>query len=410
MAQSRWMDLVRVLSFLGMYYILLQDAVHVLASSEVAARLPAGEIMDPRSLAGLAEKWNLTENGVIFEGMEFRLDYIVSDFILDTMIEATAYTAPDCKDGGVQIPPDDMTYSVFYDSTLPGTGDFERDIWVEVRVNPNNTDSLVYKDVYNEQGQKFAEVEFCIRMGLYTSTATPIEVNYLESIVGFKANLTSGFQIDNIAVAPKEKIVNTAVQEYEVQAYLCDEANEILTGPSLTDARTQGEIIRVCVTPNEFAREQGVYMRAIEEYTWFRDYGGPLGLVTQFAVVDSQEADNFLTVLNCAPGSVVCSLESLLFANMYITQGEVAGSGTALLQIGNDSGGVAQRRGLEGSFTDRELQEAREVPPSQFDIEFEIRMGEEFQGIIKTGSSPTSSLIVSALAIGTITVLNLIVS
>ena len=61
---------------------------------------------EQRELATLQEKWFLDDDGVDFGGLEFTLNYITSDFVVDGMMEAVVYTT-DCKEGGVTIPSSD---------------------------------------------------------------------------------------------------------------------------------------------------------------------------------------------------------------------------------------------------------------------------------------------------------------
>ena len=361
-----------------------------------------------RELAGLAQKWNLTSNGVTFDALNFQLDYIVSDFIIDSMIDAEAYTT-ECKEGGQTIPENNMNFTLITDDTPPGAGDFERSISINVTVNPSNLEnSVVFNYTYDENGKKSAEVKFCMRFSLYTNGATPIEVNYLETIVGFTADLSSGFTIDGIAVEPKEVEEVTATQKYSVDAYKCNKFDDTLSSTALSLAMTQGEVIRVCVTPNQDAREQGLYMNAIEDFTFERDYGGPIGLITQIAIENKQEASNYMTALFCTPGSLICAFETVLMADFFISPGLTYGSGTAILQFG-DSPTKWQRRNEEKQSPYRSLQEDDgEDTKSSFELDFDLIQGEKFNGILKTTSGKDSNAPSSFVAIATVIALNLL--
>jgi len=376
------MSFIQLSVIVVLYYIHFLNVGHILA-------LPESKLSDfnfnSRELASLAAKWNLTSNGGDLDIMTFRLDYIVSDFILDNMMTATAYTT-ECKEGGYLVPDSDMKFEIVMDDVPPGAGDSERNISVNITVDPSIEDSIIFTTVDDENGMS-AEVDFCLRLSLYTDGSTPIEVNFLETIVGLRVNLSSGFSIDAFQVAPKEVLLVTASEEFEAVGYKCDRNNDPLTGEALTKAMNQGEVIRVCVTPNQEARNQGVYMRAIESFTYFRDYGGPLGLVTQVAVEDSKAASNYLTVLDCTPGMLVCTFETILFASMFMSPGFVDGSGTAILQFGSDAN-IWRQRNLESQSSYRSLQEGDgETVVSKFDLDFEIIQGEKFNGVLKKSSS-----------------------
>lgn len=402
---------------LVLYYVYFLESGYscARASNATSFSIRYDETYDPdtsdaRELAGLAEKWNLTENGVKFQGMDFEMRYIVSDFILDSMMQAIPYTV-ECQELGTEIPSSHMEYSLQFDNTPPGDGNLERAVYLKIRVNPDIENSLAYKDVYNEEtGELTAEVDFCVRFSLYTSTSTPIEANFLESIVGFKADLTAGFSIDTVLVSPKEKTITTSVENYEVEAFLCDNENLPLSGSAFTKARTQGELIRACVTPTQIAQEDGVLIKAIEEFTWYRDYEGALGRVSQVAVEDSREASNFLSILYCTPGSLICAFESILFSSMYLTPGEISGAGTALLQLGGGEEDYSETRGrdLESSSVSRSLQGGIVDPTSKFGLNYELRLGDPFIGALKTSSSQKISLIFSFITMGVIASLSLI--
>lgn len=358
------------------------------------------DVVSSRELVGLAQKWNLTDNGVQFSALDFELGFITSDFILDNMVTAVAYTSG-CKEGGELIPADDLTVTIVPDDTEAGSGYLERDFTVRVDVNAANAGSSSVYDVTNDQ----AKVEFCLRFSLYTR-GTNIEVNFLETLITFTANMTAGFAIESINVVPKKLLISTAFEDYQVEAYQCDRNNEPLDSIELAKAMNQGEVIRVCVTPTEDARDEGVYMRAIESFTYFREYGGATGLVTQVAVEDSEAASNYLTVLDCIPGSQVCSFETILFASMFMSPGFVDGSGTAILQFGANSG---SSRRLKAESPHRSLEDKETATTSTtFDLDFEILPGEEFDGVLKTSSSTKMNMILSFATIGTMAILNLL--
>ena len=405
MVQSRWKNFVHIPVVLLLHYSYFLTTGYALASSESGL---SDVQVDSRELAGLAQKWNLTSTGVDFQGMNFQLNYLTSDFIVDSMLDAVAYSTPECQDEGSIVPEGDMSMSIIVDDTPAGVGDFERNLLVNVTVNPGNIeDSSIYTTIYDEDGKEQARVEFCMRFSLYTNGDTPIEVNYLETIVGFTADLTAGFVID-VAVQPKDRLIETALQTYEVDAYKCDDNNVPLSAIALARAMNQGEVIRVCVTPNQEARDQGIYLKALESFTYYRDYGGTIGLVTQVAIEDSREASNFLTVLSCTAGSIVCNFETVLYADMFLSPGFVDGTGTALLQIGPDP----ERRRVESqsSLRSPRLLQGDDGAEaiSQFDLDFQLRLGEQFNGILKTSSSSVTNVFFSFVAIGTMVSLNLL--
>ena len=122
---------------------------------------------------------------------------------------------------------------------------------------------------------------------------------------------------------------------------------------------------------------------------------------------NSQAASNFLTVLDCIPGSEVCSFDTILFASMFISPGFVNGRGTALMQFGSNSG---RKRRLTAESSHRSLAKEKDgaTATSIFDLDLEIIPGEEFNGVLKQSSSPTTNIILSFIMIGTMGFLNLL--
>lgn len=404
MVQSRLKFFVQIPVIIIMYSLSVGCALALLQSTI------SNDHVNSRQLVNLAEKWNLTDDGVEFGGREFRLDYIVSDFILDSMVSGEVYTI-ECKDEGVIVPESDLNFTIITDDTPPGAGEFERTVSVTVTARKEDLEkSIIYNEFYDGDTVVAAQLQFCFRLSLYTSGASPIEVNFLETLIGIKFDLTAGFSIDTINVKPRDAQVTNVTQNYDVDVYHCDDSDVELTGTALANSYNQGEILRICITPNQMARDQSVYMKAIDSFTYRRDYGGPLGEVAQEAVTNSQEASNYLTDLSCTPGSIVCTIETLLVAAMFVSPGVVQGSGTAMLQIGSDPDRM-RRRNAEWLSSHRSLQEGddRLGAASEFDLNFPVTLGERYNGILKTSSSSATKLLFPFLAMATMMTSNLII-
>jgi hypothetical protein len=335
---------------------------------------------EQRDLASLQEKWALQESGFSYQNLSFALDFTASDFILNTMATAIVYTDA-CQEGNITIPSSELSSTLVPDSTPEGVGDVNRTFTVDITMDTNNiVNSATYSE--NTVGNVTAQVKFCVRFGLWTNSVPAIEVNFLETLVTLNIDLTDGFEINDVSVAARDQLVRTATQAYEVVGYQCDRNNVKLEGQALSESRNQGEIIRVCVTPNQDAIDDGVFMRYIDSFSWQRDYGGSIGVITQAAIVDRLPADNDLTELECIPGSLVCSFQSILFASMYRTPGAVTGSGIASMQLGDQL--ISRRRQLErsmqmrGSYNTRQLQQDDDdddelvAAVSEFDIDMEV--------------------------------------
>jgi hypothetical protein len=364
----------------------------------------------------LEEKWEIGEvPEFVYDSLDISLTFDITDFIIPGQAQYSLYTAG-CKEEGTLLGANDG----LVDNGLDDTGNTVRNdesvtpislsqsATVKVSVDPT---TIVNSDLYTEDdtvGAVTAQIQFCIRFGLFTDGGnTEVEVNFLETVVTLDVDLSDGFQIASIAVAPKDKLVRTAAQAYQVEGYICTE-EEILG--DLSTVRNQGAQIRVCVRPDEDARADGIYMRAIDSFTWTHDSPAP---ISQVAIENRLEASNTLTSLYCTPGELVCHFVSILFASFYATPGAVSGNGIASMQFGGDNTYIdmadneyqkdkttnqkltsfTKRRNL------RNLQEGEDAATSEFDLSFEVDQGDlTFSDSTSDASSPVGTLAMSMIA------------
>jgi hypothetical protein len=240
-----------------------------------------------------------------------------------------------------------------------------------------------------------AVVRFCVRFGLWTPTTqtTPVEVNFLETLITLTVDLTDGFEIGSITVEPKNRLVRTANQAYEVIGYECDAAKNRLTELERTAPRNQGEVITVCVEPEQEAKDDGIFMRSVDDFFFSRPgtTALPAG-VRQEAIVDNAEAGNLLTTYSptdCA-GTLTCTFSTILFAQFYTSLGEVNGAGVASMQFGTTT---PTRRELRAGA--REAQ-ADAAGAAEFDLQFEVNIAEVQEG---SGASTIGALFMSIAAL-----------
>jgi hypothetical protein len=185
----------------------------------------------------------------------------------------------------------------------------------------------------------------------------------LETLVTLTVDLTDGFEIGSIAVEPKDKLVRTANQVYQVVGFRCG-ANNVLISDTIPI--NQGTVVRVCVTPDAEATADGIKMRSIDIFTWSRTLPA---VVTQAAIISrGTVAANQLTTLDPCRGNDICSFETILFANFYTALGIVTGSGVASMQFGTNTS-----RRLRSGAAGRSLQADDEVAgASEFDLDVSI--------------------------------------
>jgi hypothetical protein len=337
----------------------------------------------------LEEKWAINDEPTFtYESLDFTLTFLISDFIVKGQAGYEIYTEG-CKEEGEAAGPG-IVDGTFTDT--PNTDSntavvtLDQPVILAMSVDPDviTTDPDLYSEDTALDGVT-AQIRFCVRFFLNTPSggATPIEVNFLETIVTLDVDLSAGFTIAAVAVEPRDKLVRTAAQAYEVEGYLCGtDLNEYAEDDPEADAvRNQGALIRVCVRPNADARGDGVFMRAIDVFTWRRE--DPV-VLTQEAVKDREASTNALTALFCNEGDLVCYFESILFAAFYTELGTVAGQGTASMQFGGNGDSIdangqlvkAQRRALrESSTKGRHLQDGEEAATSEFDLSIDVNEG-----------------------------------
>jgi hypothetical protein len=131
--------------------------------------------------------------------------------------------------------------------------------------------------------------------------------------------------------------VEPADDVFFAEAYECDIFNDRVdrNQPLLTN-----ESMRVCVRPDKVARERGVYMYGIEEFSFSR------GKTSQAVVeLDGSAANDGRTLLLCSQGEDVCSFKTELLERFFVDDGNVRGQGDVIMQFGSSSDA---RRLVEG--------------------------------------------------------------
>ena len=336
----------------------------------------------------LEEKWAIGDNPTFtYDSLDFSLTFPITDFIVQGQAQYELYTSGCKEEGTVLGAGSGITGDPLIDTAntvSESTVTMDEAATINMSVDPTTISGNA--DLYSEDttiGAVTAQVVFCVRFGLY---AGPEEVNFLETVITLDIDLSDGFQIGSIDVEPRDKLVRTAAQAYEVEGYVCTD-EELPADPALI--RNQGAQIRVCVRPDQEARDDGIYMRRIESFTWSRNDGA--NPITQVAVEDALPASNTLTDLFCAPGELVCNFVSILFASFYATPGEVTGAGVASMQFGGDNTYIDLNDGLGGRqynadnslvtefFKRRNLrslqEEGEEAAAAEFDLSFDVDQG-----------------------------------
>jgi hypothetical protein len=283
---------------------------------------------------GLGQRFNISGPVLEYASLEFNMDFIVSDYMDDSMVGYTLYDGLDCKETN-----NDITENYGYllsrlrtDLTPIGDGSGERIMKVNAVLDPNLLPaSSIYNE--NEDGSRVT-VDFCVRFSVYNvDKANPnsMEANYLENPVTLDINLSGGISID-LELSKSDFVVQQVYQDIAVEAYMCDNEDNILTIEEGSQTN-QGQTVRVCISPYSETSSEGATIKSFEDFTFYR---GDATQVAIFPDTDGAAADA-LTIISCLPGSTVCAFETLLNANFFQDgAGVVFGTGSAFLQFGLD--------------------------------------------------------------------------
>jgi hypothetical protein len=284
-----------------------------------------------RSLATLAEKWNITDPTFEYTSLSFDLDFGVSDYIVNGMADFSIWDGS-CQEGNVSVANTTLIGTLVPIVGAQGDGSGFKRGKIDITIAPEEvtTNTNVYREATVE-GELLGFVNFCVRFSLTTGGASPIEVNFLETVVTLVIEFTDGFSIGSVSLDKRAKLIRTANQVYSLEGYQCNLAHAELTTAQKNLAKTQGSVLRVCVRPDAEARSDGVYMREIIEFTFSRDSPA----ASQIAVENGGPSSDGLTDLFCTAGDAICSFSTILTAQFYRLSGFVTGSGLASMQFGS---------------------------------------------------------------------------
>jgi hypothetical protein len=358
-----------------------------------------------RGLVDLATKWNIDDPTFDYSVLSFDLDYTVTNYITAAKVSYNVWDG-DCKKPNDEniafdlVSPGAVFAGTLDTSLLPtaesiGDGSAPLGIKLTLVINPETiaAASDIYSEATSASGELVASVVFCVRFMLTTTGSTPIEANFLQTLITLNIDLSDGFEIGSVAVAPQDKGLETANQVYEVDAFQCNPSNAALSVTAAALTRNQGAVIRVCVQPKQEARDSGVYMRTIDSFSYTRTDATPA--ITQVAVSGGAGAANALTNLDCEAGYEICAFDSILFAAFYASTGIVTGSGVASMQFGGSSRRLGHVGRVAAQQADDEIAGAAE-----FELDFEINRGRPVpSGVGATGGVLAASFMAFAGAI-----------
>lgn len=391
---------------------------------------------NPNTADELLDRWKLSDPSV-----EFNKDTNVFTFTYDPLhndneIEKMRFSFYDdrCKDDGTanfdgneynieaeEIDPtgsgqktennhDWLDKRDDFPKKVDGYPQWEYDGSIKELVKDEKLYTSITNDNINELKTKFKGINdddvgsgvlrFCVRfdIGFLVTVGEEekfTDVNFRESIVQLKFDLTVGFTVQDFNVAPKERITTTTVKDsYELLGYLCPdtavtESKEGRVVPKETTgaAFNQGALISVCVIPTQPAVDDGIIITSLTDYSWKRVDTN----IIQEAIVGSQNSGNGLSLHRCDTPFHYCVIESILFAEFFERNGVVGGSGNAQLAFEarrlSDADAKAVRRKLE-----------EEDSSAEFDLSVGVNAGSDGPGAIRTaGGASMGVTVVAAL-------------
>jgi hypothetical protein len=298
----------------------------------------------------LEQQWNLIDPSVSFDANTFTLSYAgVSNtvrFAGETDTPQAGYRLLDygtCQNdvNAAQIRGEDTftdadivkTVSAAT-STLSSTSTLS----FTIKINPNviaDNDDVYIEPVDVETGLLKSKIKFCVRFELKNGNQV---VNFLETIVDLTVTLQDdSLSVTDINVKPKDVATVEETAAYLVDAFQCASASNIELNPSV--AYVQGDVIRICVTPNADARVDGVKMRAIVSFEFEKTENG----VKQEAIKAS--VAQVLTELSCPPAALICVIQTILNADFFTSTDTVTGRGSATMQF--ETGITRRNRALQ---------------------------------------------------------------
>ena len=402
-------------SFFLVIWVLLSSSITVVDCDSDTVRLvqakrdkkDAQTIHHRELSSSLADRFNIGIPNFNHIDKQFILSYEVSEYVSEG-----EYVKFELYDRGCKDNDGDPPNPVSSETTLPTTiqystaGDNEgMENIVELKVDINPETFVEESTIFETPDRNSGKLEFCVRLEIVLDES--IVVNFLETVIVLDIDLIGDFAVGSSSVNAKQKKEKFGNQIYEVEAHLCDayyqefakskpdyekwrqqnagngtcidgvyvdpladfysaldgdDTSSYLKNSSFEEVEfdrewnpkiiyNQGSVVRICVRPNKEAQLQGIKMRRVEWFTFWRlDEESPLNdksggpLVEQNAVVKGgKPAYNGLTNYHCTLD--MCVIETLLRADFYRYPGTTQGRGLAHLQFGEgvNGGGVSEQ-------------------------------------------------------------------
>jgi len=208
-------------------------------------------------------------------------------------------------------------------------------------------------DIFTQESDKISSISFCLIFSLHVLGENGPEVNFQESELVLNVDLQdpdASFNLE-IDLAAKDKTSAATEVSYLPQAYVCTGTN----GVALTKTFIQGEVIDICLRPDDASQVQGGEGLVMNDVSALQFALVGDAAVSQAAIPNSLGLSEH-TSADCMDAPF-CVVSTVLMANFFANSGTVAVTGQASLKFTN---GRRQRRLHEGG---RSLQD-QGVQPS----------------------------------------------
>ena len=276
---------------------------------------------------GVLERYQVGQSKIDFTGVYIELIYPVSDMVPDNSIEVVTFSDTGCSvdiTGNNYLKPE-----ITYDDNPNPTGEKNRFVTVVYTIDPKEIQD---EAVWIEKADSTVFLSFCSAIKLYNgdiSDPNAAAMATLDTNIYLQVNFEGGFD-GGVAGGSCRQTYENAQELYLVEGFICDESNEPLESER---PMVQGEIVRVCVRPTSESLADGIYMRRVDSFTFYREKDDGTQ-ITQTALTDGVSANSELTSLTCDRGSEICSFTTLLKSDFYFRAGIIFGYGEAWLQVG----------------------------------------------------------------------------
>lgn len=277
------------------------------------------------------DRYEIGETFMEYSGSSIVLSYTVSDLLPDNTVDVATYSDPQCTDSIDNS--DYLVPVVVYDDNPDPTGLKSRIVKVKYVIDYFKIqDSPVYSKEDNS-----IHIDFCTKFILMSDDGNKA-VSTINGVVNFKLDDTGNFggEFDL-----EDSYVGFVDKRYTVEAFFCDSQNKKI---AYNSPKTNGDSVKICVTPSDDAIADGVYLERIDSFTLQRDDSSKSSKITQNVVKNGKAVDT--SALSCVQGSELCYFAAIPDSGFYYGTGHIDAFGEAWLQVSVKKSWVFQKRVL----------------------------------------------------------------